>query len=123
MPWETADEYCRNLDEDGFSNWRLPTIDELRTLIQNHSGTETGGTCRISEKEGSLSSQDRTFRDCDGRKGDSFSADPEGRRLWSSSVLTDFPYDRWYVDFSNGGIYTHFYQRVENYVRCVRNVK
>lgn len=119
--WEAAEEYCRNLDEGGFRNWRLPTIDELRTLIQNHSGTKTGGTCRISDKDGRLSSQDRTFRDCKGRKGDSFSADSEGKKVWSSSVLTDYPYDRWFVDFSNGGIYTHYYKWIENYVRCVRN--
>lgn len=118
-PWEKAKEYCENLDEDGFSDWRLPYVDELRTLVKNHSGTQSGGTCRISEKAGRLSSRDRTFRDCDGRKGDDFSRLPKKERFWSSSVLSDFPYDRWYVDFSNGGIYTHD-TIIENYVICVR---
>jgi len=119
-PWEKAKEYCENLDEDGFSDWRLPDIDELRTLVHNHSGTQSGGTCRISEKAGKLSSRDRTFRDCNGRKGSDFSDLPKKEKFWSSSVLSDFPYDRWYVDLNNGGVYTHD-TIIENYVICVRN--
>ena len=33
--WEEAKKYCEDLDEDGRSDWRLPDIDELKTLIQN----------------------------------------------------------------------------------------
>ncbi|WP_321311233.1 DUF1566 domain-containing protein [Halarcobacter sp.] len=27
--WDEAKKYCKNLKEDGFSDWKLPTIDEL----------------------------------------------------------------------------------------------
>ena len=37
MNWYDAVEYCKDL------GGRLPTISELRTLIQNCSATETGG--------------------------------------------------------------------------------
>ena len=49
MTWKEAKEYCSNLRENSFSDWRLPNIDELRTLIQNCDKTESGGSCKISE--------------------------------------------------------------------------
>ena len=49
MTWKEADSYCSDLEENGLSDWRLPNIDELRTLIQNCDLTEPGGSCRISE--------------------------------------------------------------------------
>ena len=34
MQWYSALNYCKDLNEGGFSDWKLPNIDELRTLIQ-----------------------------------------------------------------------------------------
>ena len=31
--WSQANKYAKNLKLGGFSDWRLPTIDELKTLI------------------------------------------------------------------------------------------
>ena len=33
LPWGEADAYCRGLAVDGHDDWRLPTLDELDTLI------------------------------------------------------------------------------------------
>jgi len=33
MTWDGAMKYCKNLKEDGHTDWRLPTIQELYTLI------------------------------------------------------------------------------------------
>jgi hypothetical protein len=30
--WDTANKYCNDLDWDGLSHWRMPTIDELASL-------------------------------------------------------------------------------------------
>ncbi len=35
MTWNDAVDYCANLNEDGYSDWRLPNIDELKTLMGN----------------------------------------------------------------------------------------
>ena len=35
MNWNDAKQYCANLNEGGHSDWRLPNIDELKTLIGN----------------------------------------------------------------------------------------
>jgi hypothetical protein len=68
--WISANEYCANLDEDGHKDWRLPTIDELRSVVEQCPETATGGKCAISEKNGKLRMEDFNKRDCSGcRKG------------------------------------------------------
>ena len=49
MSWKEAQNYCSDLKENDSSDWRLPNIDELRTLIKNCGRTELNGECRISE--------------------------------------------------------------------------
>ena len=82
--------FCEDLVEGGFSDWKMPTIDELRTLIRNCSNTEPYGICSISEENGSLEYEgdDRWICDC------------EWKNEWTQQVEKDeFIYD-------NGGYYS-----------------
>ena len=107
LTWNDAVSYCDNLSEGGFSDWRLPNIDELRTLILNCSGTETGGSCKISEKNDCLSHDECwTQNDCccsreeaapSSKTGDTF--DGGMIVLWSSSTQSDNPDVAWYLSF------------------------
>lgn len=49
LSWYDAVSWCENLEEKGYSDWRLPTISELRTLIQNCPASEVGGECEVSD--------------------------------------------------------------------------
>ena len=49
MDWEAAVSYCNDLSEGGFDDWHLPTINELRTLVQNCDTTALGGACKIDD--------------------------------------------------------------------------
>ncbi|MBR4531008.1 DUF1566 domain-containing protein [bacterium] len=113
MTWYEAKQYCVNLDEGGHNDWRLPNIDELRTLIKVPE-TISGGKCQISEKAGKLATKDYT-EECDSstsKLGDRYS-------FWSSSTLSDYEDDAWVVNFSLGHV-DDYRKGHDSRVRCVR---
>ncbi len=126
-----ADNYCKNLNECGYSDWRLPNINELRTLIQNCPATQPDGICGVHDPD-CLKDPDCFYYSagqclCEKKEdnGGYYSklGDDDNVVLWSSS---DFEYISgceattlvWLVDFSSGEV------RNEEYgyhnVRCVR---
>ena len=118
MNWKDAVNYCKNLTEGGYSDWRLPNIDELRSLIQNHPGTQTGGSCPISEKAGKLADRDWTD-DCIGKLGSNFSKLGDTDWFWSSSTRSGYPDYAWVVGFGDG-VVSYLNKTYNIYVRCVR---
>ena len=129
MNWSSAKQYCEDLSEGGFTDWRLPNIDELRTTIKNCSKTETGGECRVSEKNGCLSysqcgngyKSGSCYCDSRSNNGGYYSklGDPDGVWLWSSSTRSDGTDYAWDVDFKDGSVIYCSKSNI-NYVRCVR---
>ena len=45
MNFFQATDYCENLTLDNKNNWKMPNIDELRTLVKGCPKFETSGTC------------------------------------------------------------------------------
>lgn len=90
------------------SDWRLPSIDELRGLIRHCPGTEAGGACRVA---GSCAGPECLGDACFGcefirgvRRGcywpDSFG--PHCDWVWSGTGVKDRPDFVWYVDYPYG---------------------
>ncbi|MBQ3369297.1 DUF1566 domain-containing protein [bacterium] len=117
--WEAAKTYCSELTECGYSDWHLPTISELRTLIQNCSATQTGGKCKVTDSCLSSSCREQeACRGCSDSTGEC-SKLGEGAGLWSSSALSDNANSAWMVLFIWGMVADS--DKSENYnVRCVR---
>lgn len=132
--YNEAVEYCKNLKEGNHNDWRLPTIDELRTIIKDSPRTEIGGTCKISEKAGKLAYKDRNS-ECSGSSyctmgtlvydcSNHSQFNDKGRFL-SSSKLSDFSNEIWIINFSSGEIErcsakSDFGKVLCGQVRCVR---
>ena len=115
MNWDDAIKYCENL------GGRLPTISELRTLIQNCPGTETGGECGVTDE--CLSYEDCRTDPCGGCEEDSsgkYSVFGDSDWFWSSSEQSGDAGRAWLVYFYNGSVlyyYTKYY--FYYHVRCV----
>ena len=121
MTWMNALNYCEDLSEGGYNDWRLPNIDELRTIIKNCPKTVPYGACQVSERNGCLSNSCwNPSGSCYCSDGGRYSrlGDPQ-IRLWSSSTGSDGTDRAWIVYFKNGNVFDN-YKSYSYYVRCVR---
>ena len=131
--WQNAVDYCNSYSEGGYSDWKLPNIDELRTLL---IASRVSANCQASETNGCLSSSCWTCSTCtesctpasSGTDCDSCQPYSDGRfsklgdgnvYLWSSSTRSDDTGRAWYVSFPSGNV-NNYYKTSSNYVRCVR---
>ena len=125
LTFDEAESYCDKLKEGGYSNWRLPTISELRTLVQNHDGAEPGGSCKVSDDCLSYKDcyTDYTTNGCSGRGSDpsgGYSKLGDINPFWSSSVDSDNPDLVWILYFDSGRFVEYEKNYPYYYARCVR---
>jgi uncharacterized protein (TIGR02145 family) len=125
MNWGEAKGYCAALSDDG-GGWRLPSITELRTLVSGCSGTESHGSCEVTDT--CLASTCWERSDCAGCEDQGaqdescyWSEGVEGQcsYYWSSSAAEGQKHDAWFVNFASGS--TNFgpiYAGIQ--VRCVK---
>jgi hypothetical protein len=92
--FEVAKEFNKNSGYANYSDWRLPTIDELKTLINKEKG-----------KQGNYIDAD-VFPN-------------NAHRCWSSSPVADNRFGAWIVYFGNGYDSWDF-KNSDNFVRLVR---
>ena len=116
MYWPDAVSYCNSLTACGYSDWHLPTITELRTLIRNCSATETGSSsCYLDGSYGFYCHCSGCSEDNSGK----YSKLGDAYWYWSSSMHEDLEYVMCGVYFSTGEIGTNGAYNGGN-VRCVR---
>jgi hypothetical protein len=128
--WERAIEHCDTLNLAGYGpgSWHLPTISELRSLVRGCPGTETGGSCGVTNE--CLSEGACYFGGCNGcawyegpGEGGLYTL-PEFGSIppvyWSSSPVTDIFDAAWLVGFTRAEI-SRSSVTYEVSVRCVRD--
>jgi hypothetical protein len=98
LNWAGASAHCEDLELDGYTDWRLPEIEVLASIVN--------------------------FMSCNPAL--SYIFEPwRSAEYWSSSPYVYDPgwYDpgyKWVVDFYNGNVYIRYKTRYGLYVRCVR---
>ncbi|MBQ3368763.1 DUF1566 domain-containing protein [bacterium] len=120
MSWEDAKKYCEDLKEKDKDDWKLPTIDELRTLVVKCPDSEYQGACPISEEVNQLTyTEDWNTDKCSGCTKSNHSKFGDKGWFWSSSALEN---TAWRIDFDDAYIYGQLKEGLAS-VRCVRNAK
>ncbi|XCN72502.1 MAG: DUF1566 domain-containing protein [Candidatus Electrothrix aestuarii] len=109
--WDEAVKRFKKIDYAGYADWRLPTIDELKTLLQCSKGKDKDGDCNDGSEKPTINQQ--AFPNTEA--GRFF----EAGQFWSGSpyaYLSDFA---WFVGFNYGNSRAAFRNGV-NAVRLVR---
>lgn len=139
LPQPDAIRYCEELIVGGYDDWRLPNIDELRTLIRGNPDVMTDGDCPVHEGSSRADMLDPTCQpvtDYEGPgeggcywelelTGTCDKPDPadEGLRpleTVSSTVASDDQFWVACVLFNEGAaVFNHIYSLAD--VRCVRD--
>ncbi len=123
--WADAKTYCTSLTWCGYSDWRLPDIDALRSLIRGCTDTESGGACGVTDNCLDLRCRNAACAQCSGSgpgPGGAFwppEITGDISSYWSSSAVADANGYEWYVGFYFGIVYFAGVD-VATSVRCVR---
>ncbi len=128
--WEGAKTYCDNLELDG-SDWRLPTINELRSLVRGCWDSYSAGACGVRVSCLSKSCETSSCDGCSGGLGPSegglywpheVTGCPTGLpTYWTSSEVSDQSEYCWVVDFYDGEVSSKYCgPTLSGHVRCVR---
>ena len=128
LSWNEPSEYCDDLSWGGHSDWRLPTLSELRSLIRGCPDMETGGACNASDSCLEMECNDESCDGCSNLEGPHIGGcywDPAlngscNQVFVSSSFLPGNDSYIWSISFASGVI-SHNDWSWERSVRCVRN--
>lgn len=125
--WFNATEACAALELAGFDDWRLPTLDELRSVARDCAATMTGGSCGVTDACLEVSCSSTACEGCE----EYGSLEPDGcyrpasftgdcMTTWTSSLPPDMPEDAWTVGF--GGCHVRHFPKTQSNLntRCVR---
>lgn len=113
MPLAHAENYCYN------NNGKLPTISELRTLVQNCPSTQIGGLCKVDDS--CLSQTSCWSGDCLGcAAGEFYSVFGDKGWFWSSSLTEEAHTHAWRLNFDDGNLGAYDVSTANN-VRCVED--
>ena len=94
LTWTAAIEHCEDLSLDGHSDWRLPNLNELTSIVDDTKHNPCIDNAVFQNTASSV--------------------------YWSSTALVRYPSFAWYVSFRGGSQYYSKTKTSSYYVRCVR---
>jgi len=95
MNWQQARKYCKNLNLAGFSDWRLPTIQELNTIID------------LDRYNPAIAKEFKNVK---------------SERYWTNTSYAYNSDAAWRLNFKDG-LDNGYNKYNSDYVRCVRKIK
>ena len=123
MKYKDAVSYCRNQITGRMNDWRLPTIDELRSLIRGCPATQTSDSCTVTD---GCHTYNKTCSGCTARSGPAKSGafwpiEMQGSvfRYWTTKGGAGSANTYWNVDFSTGALVGNYFLHL-SHARCVR---
>lgn len=96
MNWSDSIDACESLSRAGYSDWRMPNINELSTIIN------------LNANDPAINN---TFVYC------------ESNVYWSSTTSTADSTRSWGINFTTGNLQSSYLKTNTNYLRCVRKYK
>ena len=132
VTWQAGREYCELLELSGYSDWRLPSIGELRSIVRGCFRTVPGGTCGVDDDYTEFSCY--VWEDCTGCR-ELQGPDERGCYWWpdlsGSSQPNRYCYYYWSsTDFNNGesawfiyfdtGVVSYATKLDSHFARCAR---
>ena len=121
-----ARAYCATLDWGGRTDWRLPTISELRTLVRGCPESEADGNCGITDECLSLDCPTQECGICESGAGPNHGCygpqelPDECGRFWSASALTGSEVTACGLFFDVAYVAIGLGRYEEHCARCVR---
>ena len=121
LRWSEAKKYCENHEEAGYTDWRLPKVEELWTFAKSCNNIPKE-SCEASEKNCCLSEE--CISQCKCRIPENTYNYPSHDTFWSSSFKSDDP-DKVIVLYSFYYNILDFRDIKKDYglVKCVRNIE
>ncbi|MBI5185951.1 MAG: DUF1566 domain-containing protein [Nitrospinae bacterium] len=92
--WDAAVAYCGALSLAGYSDWRLPYLDELNSIVDTRYTPAIDGV---------------------------YFPNTDSSYYWSSATHMGNTSNAWYVDFKNGLVVNNINKSYSLYARCVRD--
>jgi len=132
IPWGGSVEYCEMLKLADYNDWRLPTIAELRSLVQGCDDTATGGACTVTDSCLESSCENAACDGCNGIPGPNqgcygnpaFPGECYG--FWSISEVEDQDDSAWLILYNEAVVMQELKNcddGCEYLARCVRNAE
>ncbi|MBO7127790.1 DUF1566 domain-containing protein [bacterium] len=120
LTFKEADVYCSSLKSGGYSDWHLPTVDDLKTLVQHCPNLEPDGACRLSEDSGCLLARKCLNKNkCRCSGSGKYSKLNDAVAIWSASLNSSDSQEAYFFDFGSGKIEVQ-YTGAKAFVRCTR---